>query len=402
MSPRALLFITVFNSILGLSVLFPVLPPLGRALGLSELEVGSLSTSYALMQFLLSPMWGRRSERVGRKPVLMMGIVGFSASFALFAVVARLGLGGHFGHAAIFGGLLVARLIGGAFSSATLPTAQAYIADTTGRADRTAGMALVGAAFGLGVVFGPALGGALAAISLLTPVYFSAGFALLNAAFVWFKLPEPKKHVALSTEARSGALTKRLWPLLMVGLSLSLSSVAMEQTVAFYYQDRLSLDAQATAKTVGLALVFYGIVAVFAQGYIVRRTGLSPATLMRLGVPIALVGFVGLIFAHSFWELTAALAVQGLGQGLAMPGVSAAVSLSVKDNEQGAAAGLNSSSHALGRMLGPVAGTSLYQLRPEYPYWFSAGLLTLLLVCLAFVSRSLPRGRDPAAQPPSG
>ncbi len=395
MRPRALLFITVFNSILGLSVLFPVLPPLGRALGLSELEVGSLSTSYALMQFLLSPMWGRRSERVGRKPVLLVGILGFSASFAAFALVAHFGLRGGLSHMAIFAGLLAARLFGGAFSSATIPTAQAYIADTTERDDRTAGMALIGAAFGLGIVFGPAIGAGLATISLLAPVYFSAAFALVNAAFVWFKLPEPERHVQSSGEARSGVLTKRLWPLLLVGLSLSLSSVAMEQTVAFYYQDRLGLSAQGTARTVGLALVFYGIVAVFAQGYIVRRTGLSPTTLMRVGVPIALAGFVGLSFSHHFWELTLSLAVQGLGQGLAMPGVSAAVSLGVADNEQGAAAGLNSSSHALGRMLGPVLGTSLYQLRPEYPYWFSAGLLTVLLLCLGVATRSFAQKQRP-------
>jgi MFS family permease len=395
MRPRALLFITVFNSILGLSVLFPVLPPLGRALGLSELEVGSLSTSYALMQFLLSPMWGRRSERIGRKPVLLMGILGFSASFAAFALVAYLGLGGALGHTAIFGGLLLSRLFGGAFSSATIPTAQAYIADTTERDDRTAGMALVGAAFGLGIVFGPAIGAALSTISMLAPVYFSAAFALLNAAFVWFKLPEPKRHVKSTGELRSSVLARRLWPLLLVGLSLSLSSVAMEQTVAFYYQDRLGLSAQGTARTVGLALVFYGIVAVFAQGYIVRRTGLSPTTLMRAGVPIALAGFLGLSFAQHFWELTVALAVQGLGQGLAMPGVSAAVSLGVADNEQGAAAGLSSSSHALGRMLGPVVGTGLYQLRPEYPYWFSAGLLAILLLCLAAASSTFAQKHRP-------
>ncbi|MEZ4226421.1 MAG: MFS transporter [Polyangiaceae bacterium] len=388
MRPRVLLFITVFNSILGLSVLFPVLPPLGRTLGLSELQVGSLSTSYALMQFLLSPTWGRRSEKVGRKPVLLLGILGFSASFFLFSIVAHYGLSGALAPGAIYGGLLLARLFGGAFSSATLPTAQAYIADTTERDDRTAGMGLIGAAFGLGVVFGPALGAGLSRISLLTPVYFSAGFALVNALFVWLKLPEPQRHVAHTEARRSGALTRRLLPLLLVGFGLSLSSVAMEQTIAFYYQDRLGLTAQETARSVGLALVFYGLVAVFAQGYIVRRGGLSPIALLRIGVPVALVGFVALIFAHQYSFLTSALAIQGLGQGLAMPGVSAAVSLAVGDSEQGAAAGLSSSSHALGRMLGPVVGTSLYQLKPEYPYWFSAGLLVVLLLGLGLLTRS--------------
>jgi MFS family permease len=168
---------------------------------------------------------------------------------------------------------------------------------------------------------------------------------------------------------------------------VSLSSVAMEQTVAFYYQDRLGLQAEQTARTVGIALVFYGAVAVFVQGFLVRRFAWTPASLLRAGLPIALVGFIGLMFAHQFVSLTLSLALQGFGQGLAMPGVSAALSLGAGDDEQGAAAGLNSSAHALGRMLGPVVGTSLYEVRPEYPYAFSGALL--LLAITALLSRKI-------------
>lgn len=382
MSARGLLFITLFNSILGLSVLFPILAPLGRELGLSEIQVGMLSSSYAVMQFVVSPFWGKRSERVGRKPVLLTGIVGFSVSFFAFAVCAELGMRGALGGHGLFLALLACRIVGGTFSSATLPTAQAYIADTTEREERTSGMALVGAAFGLGVVFGPGIGATLSTVSLLAPVYFSAGFAVLNAIFVWVKLPEPRRHVERPRAPPLSPLALRLWPLLTVGLVVSLSSVAMEQTVAFYYQDRLSLQAGQTARTVGIALVFYGLVAVFVQGVLVRRYAWTPVRLLRTGIPIAVAGFVGLIFAHQFVSLTASLALQGFGQGLALPGVSAALSLGVSDDEQGAAAGLNSSAHALGRMLGPIVGTSLYQLRPEYPYVFSGVLLVVAMLAL--------------------
>lgn len=382
MNPRGLLFITLFNSILGLSVLFPILAPLGRWLGFTELQVGMLSTSYALMQFLMSPYWGRRSERVGRKPVLISGILGFALSFLAFGVIAELGSRGAFGHWTTFGLLLGARVAGGAFSSATLPTAQAYIADTTERADRTAGMAMIGAAFGLGVVIGPAIGAGLSTISLLAPVYFSAGFALLNAVFVWFKLPEPKKHVAVAPEEHPTSLAVRMWPVLALGFVISLSSVAMEQTVAFYFQDRLHLTVHQTARTVGLALVFYGVVAVFVQGFLVRRFRWPPHVLLSAGVPIALSGFVGLIFSHQFGTLTAALAVQGLGQGLALPGVTAAASLAAGEHEQGAAAGLSHSAHGLGRVLGPVGGTSLYAIRGDLPYYASSLLLLLALAAL--------------------
>lgn len=397
MSPRGLLFITLFNAILGLSVLFPILAPLGRWLGFTELQVGALSTSYALMQFAMSPYWGRVSERIGRRPVLLRGVLGFSLTFFGFAVFAQLGRAGVFGHWTTFGLLLASRILGGAFSSATLPTAQAYIADTTERADRTAGMALIGAAFGLGVVIGPAIGAALSTISLLAPLYFSAGFALLNALFVWLKLPEPKRHVHVEEPETSGSLASRIWPILAVSLIVSLSSVAMEQTVAFYFQDRLHLSEHATARTVGVALVFYGVVAVFVQGFLVRRFKWPPRVLLLAGVPIALAGFVGLIFSHQFAALTIALAVQGLGQGLALPGVTAAVSLAVGENEQGAAAGLGHSAAGLGRVLGPLLGTSLYELQPELPFTASAGLLGL---ALAFLIAS-PRLRRALTQEPA-
>ncbi len=379
----ALLFLTLFNSMLGLSVLFPIVAPLARELGLSEFQVGTFSTAYALMQFLLAPYWGRLSEVKGRKPILLTGILGFSISFFAFALVAQLGLAGALGTGAVYVLMLAARLFGGTFSSATLPTAQAYVADITGKADRTAGMAVIGAAFGLGVIFGPAIGAALAGISLLVPVYFSATLALFNALFVWFKLPEPARRIHLHKPPRLSFMDPRVLPLLVVGLAVSLSSVAMETTVAFYFQDRLGLTPAGTARVVGIALVIYGLVAVFVQGFLIRRFKWPAMGMLKSGIPIAMLGFLIFVFATNFSWLTLALVLQGLGQGLAAPAVTAALSLSVGDGLQGAVAGLNSSAQALGRMLGPLAGTWLYQhVDHTAPYAFSAGLL---LVAWIFV-----------------
>lgn len=376
-----ILFVALFNSILGLSVLFPILAPLGRTLGLTELQIGSLSTAYALMQFVVSPIWGRRSERVGRKPVLLTGVLGFATSFLLFAAVAELGARHVLGGLPLYLGLVASRAVGGTFSSATLPTAQAYVADTTGRDDRTAGMAVIGAAFGLGIIFGPVIGAVLSTVSLLAPVYFSAGVALLNAAFIAVKLREPERRLSIRAPELAPVAAK-VWRLLGVAVAVSLASVAMEQTVAFYFQDRLALTAAQTPRVVGVALFFYGVVAVFAQGVLVRRFRWPPLRLLGGGLPCALLGFTCLIFARERVALTAALALQGFGQGLAMPGVTAAVSLGVSEDEQGAVAGLNSSAQALGRLMGPVVGTGLYQLKPEYPYGFSACLLGLVIVLL--------------------
>ncbi len=374
-SATGLLFLTLFNSMLGLSILFPVLAPLSRSLGFTEIQVGAFSAIYALMGIFMSPYWGRRSQAKGRRPVLLTGILGFSATFFAFAILAGLGLAGYITGGLLFVLLLLARMLGGVFASATLPTAQAYIADVTGRDTRTSGMAILGAAFGLGVIFGPALGAALSHFSLLTPVYFSASIALLNALFVYLKLPEPKTHKLGEARFLLRIFDERIWPILAVGFAVNLSSISMEQTVAFYFQDQLHLSDVATAQTVGVALVIYGLVAVFVQGFLVRKYKWSAMTLLAAGVPISLLGFLVFIFAHTFATLTLALVLQGLGQGLALPGVLGALSLAVEESEQGAVAGINGSVSAFGRFLGPLIGTGLYELHRNLPYMISAALL---------------------------
>lgn len=379
---------------LGLSVLFPIIGPLARELGFSEFQAGLFSTSYAVMQFLLSAYWGRRSEVVGRKPIMLMGIVGFSVGFFLFALFGWLGFKGVLSGMALYLPMLASRLIGGAFSSATLPTAQAYLADITPRAKRTQNFALLGAAFGLGVIFGPAIGAGLSGFGLLVPVLFSATLAVLNAVFVFVALPESKKLEAQSeNRAALSWLDSRIWPILLLGFIVQFSSVAMEQTIAFYYQDKLSLSSAQTAKTVGIALVIFGFVAVFIQGFAVRMFKLSPRALLTLGLPMALLGYIGLVLSNNFLGLTLSLVFLGAGGAFAGPGVTAAQSLAVSDNEQGSVAGLSSAAQALGRMLGPIVGTSLYGFHPQYPYVFSG---VLILIGLVFFASLRGIGQDHA------
>ncbi|MGC4066910.1 MAG: MFS transporter [Polyangiaceae bacterium] len=383
-SPKFLLFLSLFNSILGLSILFPILAPLGRSLGLSVVQVGWLSTSYSLMQFVASPLWGRYSERVGRKPVLLVGVLGFGIGFGSFGVVADLGLSQRLTGDGLFAALLLSRVLGGLLSSATLPTAQAYMADITERKDRTSGMALVGAAFGLGVVFGPGIGAALSHFGLLVPVYVSASVALLNGLFVWLRLPEPTRHAHLDEFGPSVTVLSRVWPILGVGFVVTMASVAMEQTVAFLFQDTLQLTAQAAARYVGLALVGYGVAAVLAQGFFVRRVKWMPTKLILVGVPITIVGFFGLVVASRYGVLSLSLAFQGFGQGLVLPGIAAALSLGVGDQSQGEVAGLNSASQALGRTLGPLLGTALYGYHARAPYQMSVLLLVSVFLVVLF------------------
>lgn len=391
-STRLILFLTIFVAMLGLSVLFPVLAPLSRELNLTESQVGWFSTIYSLAQFLTAPLWGARSERVGRKPVLVTGLVGFALSFALFGVVATLGMQGALAGWPLFAALLVARAVGGALSSATLPTAQAFMADLSDRQDRTAAMGLIGAAFGLGIVFGPAIGALLSGFGLLAPVYFSAGLGLVTAVFAHVALRETRTpsgdtasaRLSLDLLARPGVAL-----LLTVSMLYTLASVGMEQTLGFFVQDRLSVAGEEATRTIGAMLTIFGLVAALVQGGLRRTLGrVGPARLIPLGLIVMGAGMFLIPTGGSFWAITAALGVVGLGSALLGPSLAAALSLRASEDEQGRVAGLNSSALALGRMLGPIIGTGLYQhVSPSGPYVFSGAVLIVLLAVAALALR---------------
>ncbi|MFC4639438.1 MFS transporter [Deinococcus hohokamensis] len=383
---KVLLFLTIFIAMLGLSVLFPIIGPLGRQLGLTETQTGWFSTAYSLMQFVFSPIWGSRSERQGRKPILLTGLLGFSLSFGLFGLVAQLGLGGVLSGGLLFGLLVAARLLGGVLSSATLPTAQAMMADLSDEKDRAAGMGLIGAAFGLGVVFGPALGALLSTVSLTAPVFFSAALGLVTALVAARVLPETRREraeVAAPGERRA-LLTRGAIPLFLAVSALStLASVGMEQTISFYVQDTLNLTPEGAARTVGGMLAVFGVVAALVQGGAIRPLSkkLPPTPLLAAGLLVMAAGMFLLPQMRSAWPITLALAVIGIGSAILSPTLSAALSLSVPESQQGTVAGLNSSALALGRMTGPLIGTGLYQtVSHGAPYLLSGGVLAALLV----------------------
>lgn len=383
---KATLFFTIFIAMLGLSVLFPIIAPLSRQLGLSETQAGWFSTAYSLMQFVFAPMWGVRSERVGRRPVLLLGLVGFSVSFGLFGLLAYLGTQGLLAGGALFALLVLSRVVGGVLSSATLPTAQAMMADLSDKEGRAASLGLIGAAFGLGVVFGPGIGALLSTLGLTAPIFFSAGLGLLTALVAWRTLPETRRPgAAASAPASRRQLLGRGPVLLFLAVSAlsTLASVGMEQTIGFYVQDTLNLTPAQTARTVGGMLAVFGVVAALVQGGAIRPLSkkLPPAPLIALGLTVMAAGMLLLPHMTAYWPITLALAVIGVGSAILSPSLSAALSLSAGDDQQGAVAGLNSSALALGRMTGPLLGTGLYQsVGHGAPYLLSGGVLLGLLV----------------------
>ncbi len=377
-----LLFLAVFGAFIGQFILFPILPPLAREVGLSEFQTGLLITASALMLFVASPVWGRRSDFWGRKPVLLAGMVGGALSFYAFAVVAQVGLAGTLSVPLLFALMLVTRGFLYGISIAAVPvSAQAYVADATaGERERTSGIAALGAAQSMPVVVGPALGGLLAGVGLLFPLYFAPTVVLVIAALVWLLLPAPRRQSRRESPPRPSPLDGGMWPFLTVGQLMFLSLGAVLLTVGFLYQDRLGLAAQETAQLVGLALFITGVVLVLTQAALIPRLGWPPLRLLRTGIPVAALGFLLLVFAGSFATLTLGLALTGLGLGLAIPGYTAAPTLLFDKSQQGGVAGLITANNALAFMLGPLFGTALYELRPEYPYAFGTALLALLFV----------------------
>src|SRR5690349_11280498 len=189
--PRLVLFLTVFIHLLGFGILLPILPYYAKTYGAGGLVVGLLSASFSFCQFLFAPMWGRLSDRVGRRPILLGSLIVTSGSYIVFGFAHSLAL------------LFVSRIVAG-IAGATLSTAQTYIADTTTPEERTKGMGMIGAALGLGFTFGPAIGGALSHFGYSMPAFASAGFALMAAVMAFFLLPE-----SLRPEARAEAAARR-------------------------------------------------------------------------------------------------------------------------------------------------------------------------------------------------
>lgn len=376
--------IAVFLAYLAQLTLNPIIAPLAREVGLAEWQVGLTISTAAIMMVTTSQFWGRRSQSLGRKPVLVAAFTLATAATSLFALVSWLGMRGALTGTVLFALFLLLRGIGfGTAISAVPTTAQAYIADvTTDEAARVKGMAGVGAAQGIAMIAGAVVGGALAAFGLIVPLVAVPLILAAALAFLALRLRREPRHELIEEPARISPFDTRVWPYLLAGFALFTALGFIQILIGFLVQDRLGLDAEATGLATGGALLAAGLGIVAAQAVIVPRSGWAPRTLLRVGTVAAACGFALLIPDLGAVGLLASMLVAGLGMGTATPGYTAGPTLLVDREEQGGLAGLAGATTGLTFVVAPTTGTALYAVAPALPVVIATAILVALAVFL--------------------
>ena len=377
-----LLFVCLMTLGMGHSLFFAIFPPLARDLGLSEVQASAIFTLSAVLWVLMSPFWGRRSDVWGRKPVILLGLIGFGVSTGGLAILLVIGQQGWLPLMALYGLMILMRSIFGFFGSGSPSAAQAYIADRTTREERTSGVAAIGAAFGMGTIIGPGFAAVLAAVHLLAPFFAVAVFAICGALAIALFLPERQKPAASSKDTPPLKVTdKRIRLFLFLGVTVSTIGAAVMQVAAFFVMDTMHLSGQETAQVVGVGMMGMAMATLFAQLVIIPRTNASVRALLVMGILITMLGISFLLFPVMNTALfTVSMTLQALGSGLMRPAVAAGGSLAVEPEEQGAVAGFNSSTAAVGFVFVPAVLMPLYLYSPTAPFWVAFVLSALMLL----------------------
>ena len=370
-SRLGLLFFAVLVDLVGFGIVLPVLPFYAADLGAGAPQTGLLYATYSLVQLVMAPLWGRISDRVGRRPVIILGLLGSAFAYAIFAQADSLAL------------LFLSRVVGG-IGGSTIPVAQAYIADVTPPGRRAGGLGLVGAAFGLGFVIGPALGGILYGLSPGSPAapgYAAAALCLANALAALAWLPESRRAGGSGGTSRfnlgaalAEAAGSRQIRLVLAGyLCITMAFATLHPTLSLLALERFGMGG----RQAGYLFALLGIVSVVVQGGLVRR--LAPRygerTLLRVsGIPFCL-GLLAVGTAATAPALLAGLVLIGIGYGGAIPSVLALLSRAAGPERQGAVLGLGQSVGSLARVLGPAMAGKLFDVRLALPYVAGAALI---------------------------
>ena len=364
--PLLVIFLTIFVNLVGFGIIIPLLPFYAETFGASPVVIGLLFASFSLSQLVASPVLGTLSDRYGRRPVLIASLIGTAISFAMLAIAQSLVM------------LFAARIVDG-LSGGNITTARAYIADVTPEADRPRAFGLLGAAFGLGFILGPALGGALSHISYAAPIWAAAGITVAATALAWVWLPETVHRAHAGNGGHWRALRdlghrRGLRLLLAIDFTYWMAFAVYQATFALFGARRFDFDAT----DIGYLFSAFGALGVVVQGGMVGpiSKALGPRRTLILGLICAAVGWGGSALIYSVPLFVFMLVPAAIGIGLCNATLSALVSNAAARHEQGRVQGAAGALESLGRTVGPVWGNAVLQGVGEgAAYGAAAGLL---------------------------
>jgi len=378
-----ILFFTLIVVMLGFGMVMPIFPFLLDRLGGSGDDLGLLIALYAIMQLVCAPVWGSLSDRIGRKPVLMISMVGNGLTLLLFGLSTRMWM------------LFVARTLSGLLASATMPAAMAYIGDNTAEQDRGGGIGQLGAAAGLGIILGPALGGWLAGDSLAAPFFIAAGLSLVSLLLIALLLPESLPQATRRREGRVRLVNPReLWRalrgplgiLLVMAFLVSFGAINFQAIFGLYAKEKFGYGPE----QVGVILTIVAVVGALIQGTLTgpltRRWG--EVAVIKVCLLTNALGFLVLLTANSYPTVLLTTGFYTLSHTLLRPAVQALTSRRAQV-EQGVVMGLNSSFMSLGQIAGPLWAGLAFDRNVDYPYLSGAGVMFVgFLISLVWLSRA--------------
>lgn len=373
--PLFFIYLTIFVNIIGFGIVLPLLPYYARHFNASETTVGLLASSFAIAQFLLSPFWGRISDRFGRKPIISVSLLGLSASFLLFGL-----------SDSIFW-LFIGRILQGVFSAASIPVAQAYVADVTSKEERIKGMGYLGASMASGFIFGPGIGGVLSSISISFPFFVASLVAILNFISVLIFLPESLNKRTEKLIIKEGFLNIRhmythlkgelgSFFILVFLWSLALSNI--EVAIPLFGNEILKLPAS----VIGLFFSTQGLMAATMQGFLIFKVTkiFGEHKTVALGLTLMACGLFLIPFAKTSIFLLIFMVLMTLGSSMTRPTLATLVSKETKEG-QGTTMGIFSSFESLGRVVGPLlSGWAFSSFGFHSPFTLTAAIMLITLI----------------------